>query len=150
MIFAVCESALCGYSILTGNTILVASLDSDQRKDFYSSLTGSSSGLLGFALASVAILAAFGQRSVVSAEDQRREDHLARARADISKVLLVTSLLLMMVLIASTIGLGIDRHPQGNLLISSLVASSACASLIGLLVSGAGLALSLVERSSNS
>ncbi|MGC5363058.1 hypothetical protein ACPXCE_15460 [Streptomyces sp. DT24] len=128
---------------------LLAAVDPDSRKDIYSSLTGSSSGLLGFALAAVAIMAAFGRRSGESQEIRERENNLADARVGISKVLLVTSILLMVLLVAATVAIGADRGKVGNFSLTSIVVSSAVSSLIGLLVSGAGLTLSLMERSRN-
>lgn len=126
---------------------LLAAVAPDRRKDIYSSLTGSSSGLLGFSLAAVAILVAFGKRSTTRREERVREEKLAKARTGISKLLMVTSFFLTALLAFSTVGLGIDTGKVGNVFVTSVVFSSAISSVIGLLVSGSGLALSLVERS---
>lgn len=130
-----------------GGPRLLAAAQPGARKDIYSSLTGSSSGLLGFALAAVAILAAFAPRDTQGA-DRQKEKKLADARSDIAKCLLVTSLFLVVLLVASTVGIGIDpSHGPGDIAIATTVASAAFASLIGLLISGLGVTLSILERS---
>jgi hypothetical protein len=132
---------------LTERAILLARLEVESRKEIYSSLTGSASGLLGFALAAVAIMAAFGRRTASSPDQHRRENRLAEARVGVSKILLATSVLLMTILVAATLGIGIDDEKTGSFALTSIVMSAAAASVIGLLVSCAGLTLSLVERS---
>jgi hypothetical protein len=143
------EIALIFAHYFHSGAFLLAAVDPDSRKDIYSSLTGSSSGLLGFALAAVAIMAAFGRRIGESQEIRERENDLADARVGISKVLLATSILLMVLLVAATVAIGVDRGKVGDFSLTSIVVSSALSSLIGLLVSGAGLTLSLMERSRN-
>ncbi|WP_406453650.1 hypothetical protein OG782_22385 [Streptomyces sp. NBC_00876] len=124
----------------------MSGLDRDLRKDIYSSLTGSSSGLLGFALAAVAILSAFAPKVDAQGTNRRKEREMAEARSDIAKCLLVTSLFLMVLLVVSTIGIGVDAEKGGNRLISSLILSAAFSSLVGLLISGLGVTLSILER----
>jgi cytochrome bd-type quinol oxidase subunit 2 len=131
-----------------GGTYLLAAVKPDLRKDIYSSLTGSSSGLLGFALAAVAILAAFAPKIDAQGRNRRKEEELAEARSDIAKCLLVTSAFLMVILVASTIGIGADAGREGNPVLSVLVVAAGFASLIGLLISGLGVTLSILERNS--
>ncbi|WP_138900742.1 hypothetical protein [Streptomyces albidochromogenes] len=121
-------------------------MDPDLRKDIYSSLTGSSSGLLGFALAAVAILSAFAPKVDARGANRRREREMADARSDIAKCLIVTSLFLMMILVVSTIAIGIDAERGGNRPISITIISAAFSSLVGLLISGLGVTLSILER----
>ncbi|MFC8292454.1 hypothetical protein ACFUJ0_03420 [Streptomyces sp. NPDC057242] len=128
----------------------LAAVEAENRKEIYSSLTGSSSGLLGFALAAVAIMAAFGKRPTSNQDDRNRENRLADARVGISKILLATSVFLMAILITATVGIGIDDDKVGSFPITTIIVASSVSSLIGLLVSGAGLTLSLMERSRNS
>ncbi|MDN3294361.1 hypothetical protein QWM81_09920 [Streptomyces ficellus] len=146
LVFVVVESILVAISFVVG-PILLAMVEPGLRKDIYSSLTGSSSGLLGFSLAAVAILAAFSPR-VGAGVNRTREQSMAEARGDIAKCLLATSFLLMIVLVVSTIGIGIDTKGEGNLPIVSLVVAAAFASIIGLLISGLGVTLSILERNS--
>ncbi|MFH9547703.1 hypothetical protein [Streptomyces sp. NPDC017435] len=132
-----------------GGPRMLAAVKPDLRKDIYSSLTGSSSGLLGFALAAVAILAAFAPRTDTQERNRRREVALADARTDIAKCLLVTSVFLMTILVASTVGIGMDARDNGNSSISTIVVAAAFASLVGLLISGLGVTLSILERNAN-
>ncbi|MGW5712262.1 hypothetical protein [Streptomyces olivaceus] len=149
ILFAVSEIALGTVEIASNSPVLLASAGSGQRKDIYSSLTGSSSGLLGFALAAVAVLAAFGRRQVTDERERDREDSLATARRRVSELLLTTSFFLMMILVMSTIGIGLDTDKNGSFVITSVVFSSCVSGVIGLLVGGSALTLSLIERSSS-
>ncbi|MER6191984.1 MULTISPECIES: hypothetical protein [Streptomyces] len=146
-IFALVEAGFIAGNFASNDAFLLASLKAESRKEIYSSLTGSSSGLLGFALAAVAIMAAFGRRNASTPEDHGREDRLAEARVGISKILLATSVLLMVILVTATLAIGIDDDKVGGFAITSIITSAAVASVIGLIVSCAGLALSLTERS---
>ncbi|MGW6911573.1 hypothetical protein [Streptomyces sp. NPDC054940] len=145
--FVVAEVTTVVMQTVTGPRLLGA-IKPDLRKDIYSSLTGSSSGLLGFALAAVAILAAFAPKSEARGRDRRREQDLADARNDIAKCLLVTSVFLMTILVTSTVGIGADASPKASLPISTVVVSAGFASLVGLLISGLGVTLSILERNS--
>ncbi|MEU6811102.1 hypothetical protein ABZ920_19365 [Streptomyces sp. NPDC046831] len=145
--FIVAAACLFLVSVFDG-TCLLAAVKPDLRKDIYSSLTGSSSGLLGFALAAVAILAAFAPKIDGQGRNRRKEEELAEARSDIAKCLLVTSAFLMVILVASTIGIGADAGREGNPVLSVLVVAAGFASLIGLLISGLGVTLSILERNS--
>lgn len=150
LVFLAVEVALVGIHIFDTDKPLLASVDMENRKEIYSSLTGSSSGLLGFALAAVAIMAAFGRRGVSTQESRDRENALADARVGISKVLLATSVFLMVILVAATVAIGIDDKKAGSFTLTSVITSAAVSSLVGLMVSGAGLTLSLMERSRDS
>lgn len=146
-IFSLVEIGFITGHLVSNEAFLLASLKVESRKEIYSSLTGSSSGLLGFALAAVAIMAAFGRRTGNTDDDRRRENTLAEARVGISKILLATSFLLMVILVTATLAIGIDNQKSGSFFITSVITSAATASVIGLMVSCAGLALSLTERS---
>lgn len=149
-VFALTQFSLTALHLLDKEALLLATVDLESRKEIYSSLTGSSSGLCGFALAAVAIMAAFGRRAANTQEARQREERLANARVGISKVLLATSLFLMVILFTATIAIGIDDGKVGNFALTSVIVSSAVASILGLLLSGAGLTLSLMERSRES
>lgn len=147
LVFLVGEAILIILHFSKSNAFFLAAADADRRKDIYSSLTGSSSGLLGFALAAIAIMAAFGRRAAATQESRDRENSLAHARVGISKILLATSIFLMIILITSTVAIGVDDGKIGSFVLTSTITSAAVASLTGLLVSGVGLTLSLMERS---
>lgn len=147
LIFVLLQACFIAAHYLRHDAFLLARLESESRKEIYSSLTGSSSGLLGFALAAVAIMAAFGRRTPNSSHQHNRENQLAEARVGISKILLATSVLLMVILVAATLAIGIDDGKTGSFAFTSIITSAATASVIGLLVSCAGLTLSLAERS---
>lgn len=147
--FLVSGASLIAINRFYSPNFFLAAVKAENRKEIYSSLTGSSSGLLGFALAAVAIMAAFGRRPTSNQEDRNRENQLADARVGISKVLLSTSFFLMVILVTATIGIGIDDDKVGSFPITTIIAASSASSLMGLLVSGAGLTLSLMERSRN-
>jgi hypothetical protein len=117
------------------------------RQQIYSSLTGSSSVVFGIAFAAVAILAAFGPRPATSGEQIRNEAALARARANLVGSLLAASCFLLVVLITATLALAVDSRPIGNSAITTLIESSIAASVLGLFISGLGLALVIAERS---
>ncbi|MEU2495473.1 hypothetical protein [Streptomyces sp. NPDC007883] len=144
--FISAQMALALTSFLTGPALLAA-VKPDLRKDIYSSLTGSSSGLLGFTLAAVAILAAFAPKTDPGTS-KRREREMADARNDIAKCLFVTALFLAIILTVSTIGIGMDTKSNGNPALTSPVVAASFASLIGLLISGLGVTLSILERNS--
>ena len=128
------------------HAVLLAAVASDSRKDVYSSLAGSAGGLLGFALAGVAILAAFAPKEASTPGARARERRLADARNSIMKCLLSSSFFLLLVLIFSTIGLAIDDGKTGGSIVTSFVVSSCFASIVGLFVSGLGLAMAVIER----
>ncbi|CAM5256576.1 hypothetical protein SAVIM40S_00629 [Streptomyces avidinii] len=144
------ELALIVTDLVRREPFLLAAVAAEKRKEIYTSLTGSSSGLLGFTLAAVAILAAFGPRATQNHEQQTRETALADARVGISKALLATALMLMTVLVIATVSLGVDVGKTGGLAVTSLTLAAGTASVVGLLVSGAGLTLSLIERGGRS
>jgi hypothetical protein len=150
VIFAAVEAAMIAVRYWKSKEFFLAAVDADSRKEIYSSLTGSSSGLLGFALAAVAIMVAFGRRAAGTPEVRARENRLAEARVGISKVLLVTSVFLMIILVTATVAIGVDDGKTGSFPLTSIIVASAVSSLTGLLVSGAGLTLSLMERSRES
>ncbi|MET8557643.1 hypothetical protein ABZV64_22190 [Streptomyces sp. NPDC004959] len=147
LFFLIAEIALVALHYSDSGPLLLAKVKAENRKEIYSSLTGSSSGLLGFALAAVAIMAAFGRRSVNEPGEIQRENNLATARVGISKVLLATSVFLVAILVTATLAIGTDDKREGSFILTSIITSSAVASLLGLLVSCAGLTLSLTERS---
>lgn len=130
------------------SAVALATVDPLTRHDLYGSLAGSSSALLGFALAAVAILAAFGPRETQSAATAAHERKMAKARLDLVKCLLSSSVTLAALLVCSTLGLAVDSRRRGIVALGDATASLATASLIGLLVGCAGLALAVAERAS--
>ncbi|HEY1211990.1 MAG TPA: hypothetical protein VGE93_00020 [Bryobacteraceae bacterium] len=147
-LFLLAEITLCGF-YFANDSLLIAAIGPSTRKDLYSSLTGSSAALLGFVLAAVTILASFGLRDTKSAESHRREVRMTSARTIIVKCLLATAALLMLILICATVGLAIDVKKHGNIGLTSLTASASFGSLVGILVSGGGLTLAVMERNVN-
>ena len=106
-----------------------------------SSLTGSSSALLGLAVA------AFGPRPARTGQPSRSERSLARARTIIAGSLLAASFFLLVVVITATVALAVDVRNTGNSAIITLVEASGIASVVGLLIGSIGLAFVIVERS---
>lgn len=127
--------------------ILISDLAVPVRQQMYSSLTGTSSSLLGFIMAAVAILAAFGPRSTGSPNMQESEKKFARARGRIIISLLVTGVFLLVVLVTASLALATDTRANGNSAILVILASSSIAGVLGLLLSGLGLSLAVIERS---
>lgn len=146
-IFLLTELGLITAYCIQGDAPLLARVGTDNRKDIYSSLTGTSSGLLGFTLAAVAIMAAFGKRVANTPDEQTRENNLAGARVGISKIMLSTSILLMIILVAATLAIGIDGGKTGSFTLTSVITAAGVSSVVGIIVSCAGLTLSLVDRS---
>jgi len=147
LVFLILELALSLWSAASRTPVLLAAVPLTARQQVYASLTGSSSALLGFALAAVAILAAFGPRPVHAGERAREEARLARARAGLIGSLLTASFFLLVVLIAATVALPVDTRATGNSAITAVLEGAGAASVVGLVVSGLGLALVIAERS---
>jgi hypothetical protein len=128
---------------------LIAQTQPSIRQQIYSSLTGSSSSLLGFLIAAVAILAAFGPRTTsrVDRDSAHRERSLAGARSQLMSFMLTTSFFLLVVLVGSSLGLAIDARTVGNPVFCCVVLGGVLASVVGILISGFALALAVVERS---
>ncbi|MFE1907421.1 hypothetical protein ACFW96_27665 [Streptomyces gardneri] len=149
LVFLLSGASLIAIRHFYEKEFFLGAVEAENRKEIYSSLTGSSSGLLGFSLAAVAIMAAFGRRPTSNQQDRNRENRLADARVGISKILLATSVFLMAILVTATVGIGVDNAKVGNFPITTVIVASSISSLMGLLVSGVGLTLSLMERSRN-
>ncbi|MEV8329617.1 hypothetical protein [Streptomyces niveus] len=147
--FTIAEALLIAVAFWFDDPILLVSVKPELRKDIYSSVTGSSSGLLGFCLAAVAILAAFAPKRDDRPAARRHEREMAEARSDIAKCLLVTSLFLVIILGFSTVGIGADVREQGNVAIAGTVTAAGLAAIGGILISGLGVTLSILERSQN-
>lgn len=144
--FLVCEAAILPFQATFPGEILLQSVDKETRGDVYSSLSGSSSGLLGFALAAVAILAVFSPRKTSNRTERIREEDLATARVQVIGTLLTTSFMLLVVLATSTIGIAVDSRSVGNPVISNLVFCCSCAGVLGLFLGGMGMGLSVLEK----
>jgi uncharacterized membrane protein len=71
---------------------------------------------------------------------------MTRARDIVTKCLLCSSLFLLAILVTSTIGIAIDTKHYGSFIISSCTVSLSFAAIVGIIVSGAGLALAIMER----
>ena len=147
LVFLVTELALLVWSATSRGPVLLAAAPADSRQQIYSSLTGSSSVLLGLALAAVAILTAFGPRAARAGVQARSETQLARARTTLVGSLLVASFFLLVVLITATLALAVDSKHIGNGAITTIIEGSVVASVLGLLIGGLGLALVIAERS---
>jgi hypothetical protein len=146
-VFLLTELAFGVWSAVSNKPVLLASAPLTARQSVYSSLAGSSSALLGLAVAAVAILAAFGPRPARTGEPNRAELPLARARTIIAGSLLAASFFLLVMAITATVALAVDGRPTGNSAITTLIEASGIASVVGLLVGGIGLAFVVVERS---
>jgi uncharacterized membrane protein len=148
LLFIATELALAIWTAASPKPLLLAAAPLVTRQAIYSSVAGSSSALLGLALAAVAILAAFGPRPTQTAAEAKREASLTRARNNIIVgSLLTASLFLLMLLVTATLALAVDSKHSGNSAITVMLEGAGPASVVGLLVSGVGLALVIVERS---
>jgi hypothetical protein len=147
VVFLAAELALGLWSAESTKPVLLGSAPLTVRQTVYASLTGSSSALLGLALAAVAILTAFAPRPGRAGQPTASETRLARARANLTGSLLVASFFLLVILITATVAIAVDAKPVGNSVITALIAGSGTASILGLFMSGLGLALVIAERS---
>jgi hypothetical protein len=145
--FGVTELVLSVWSAESHRPVLLAAPPQAARQQVYASLTGSSSALLGLALAAVAILVAFGPRLSRTGGQTQNEKSLARAREGLIGSLLVAAFFLLVVLITATLALAVDPRHAGNSVLTTIIEGSGVASVLGLLVSGLGLALVIAERS---
>lgn len=134
-------------TILNWRFHVVASFTySPLRQQVYSSLAGSSSSLLGFLIAAITIIAAFGRRHQTIVEEIRRERILAAARAQIVILLLVAATFILFVLLASTIALSASNAPNRLYVLDGLILSSSIAALVGIITGAAALSLAVIER----
>lgn len=140
LVFLAIGVGLAVWSALSRTPVLLAA-PVTARDEVYSSLTGSSSALLGLAVAIVAILVAFAPKP------NPAETQLAQARAILIGSLLVASFFLLVILVDATVALAVDSKHIGNWALTTILEASGAASVIGLLVGGFGLALVIVERS---
>ncbi|MEU2984935.1 hypothetical protein ABZ647_11095 [Micromonospora aurantiaca] len=160
--FIISETALIIWGLLSSAPILLSAAKPEVRQQFYSSLTGTSSSLLGFSVASVAILAAFAPRKTENGvpdgyprgaparlEGQVSEEELAEARGFVAVTLLVTSFFLLLLLIAASVALSLQPKHNANPWLAGLTLGSALASLVGLALGVLGLALAVIERAKN-
>ncbi len=146
--FLASELALSLWSAESRTPVLLAGASPAAREQVYASLTGSSSALLGLALAAVAILVAFGPRPVRTGEKAQAEKRLARARVTLVGPLLAAAFFLLVILTTATLALAVDSKHLGNGAITTIIEGAVVASVLGLLISGLGLALVIAERSS--
>src|SRR5580658_2135584 len=114
LVFLLAELGLGVWSAVSSKPVLLAADPLSARQAVYSSLAGSSSALLGLAVAAVAVLAAFGPRPARTGESSRSERRLARARTIIAGSLLAASFFLLVVVITATVALGVDGRNTGN------------------------------------
>jgi hypothetical protein len=147
LVFLLGELALSVWSALSRSPVLLAAAPLAARQSVYTSLTGSSSAILGIALATVAILVAFGPRPGPTGTPTETELDLVRARTIVTGSLLTASLFMLSIVIMATVAEAVDLKPVGNSAITTLIEASGTASVVGLLVGGFGLALVIVERS---
>jgi hypothetical protein len=147
LIFLLAELGLGVWSAVSSRPVLLAAASLSARQAVYSSLVGSSSALLGLAIAAVAILAAFSPRPARTGDPSRSELRLAQARTIIAGSLLAASFFLLVVVITATVALAVDVRNNGNSAITTLIEASGIASVVSLLVGGIGLTFVIVERS---
>ena len=147
LVFLAAGLALGIWSAVSTKPVLLATAPLTARQQVYTSLTGSSSALLGLALAAVAILTAFAPRPARADQAAASETQLAHARINLIGSLLVASFFLLMILVTATVAIAVDAKPSGNSVITTIIEGSGAASIVGLLMSGLGLALVIAERS---
>ena len=146
VLFVVAEVVLIPLQVRSEKGILIEAVGKEARGDLYSSLSGSSSGLLGFALAAVAILAVFSPRRTVSRAARIREENLATAGVKVIGTLLTTSLMLLAVLVVSSLGIALDSGKHGNPILGNLIFCCSLSAAIGLFLGGLGMGLSVLEK----
>jgi hypothetical protein len=142
MVFMATWAGFGLWSMASTKPVLLAAAQPAARQAVYSSLTGSASAFFAAALAVVAILLVFPRLTTTGIEQS-----LALARTRTVGVLLMSSWFVAMVVIVATIALAVDSKPTGNSVLTTVIEASGCASVIGLLAGGFGLALIIVERS---
>jgi len=69
------------------------------------------------------------------------------ARSSLIGSLLVASLFLLVILVTATVVIAMDAKPTGNSVVTAVIEGSGAGSIVGLLMSGLGLALVIAERS---
>ena len=116
------------------------------RQQVYSSLTGASSALLGFLIAAVTILAAFGKRPTTTLADQHREEALALARMRLVLVLLAAAFFMLVVLVTASIALASSNYPDRLNFADATILGGVAAGVAGILYGGLGLGLAVAER----
>lgn len=147
LVFLLCELGFSVWSAASRRPVLLAAAPLTARQTVYSSLAGSSSALLGLAVAAVAIIVAFGPRPAGTGTSSEAEHKKGEARTTIAGSLLAVSFFLLVAVIVATVALAVDVRPTGNSAITTLIETSGIASVVGLLVGGFGLALIVAERS---
>ena len=147
LVFLAAGLALGIWSADSTKPVLLATAPLAARQQVYTSLTGSSSALLGLALAAVAILTAFAPRQSRAGQSDASETRLAHARTNLIGSLLMASFFLLVILVTATAAIAVDAEPAGNSVIMTIIEGSGAASIVGLLMSGLGLALVIAERS---
>jgi hypothetical protein len=147
LVFLAAELVLGIWSAESNRPVLLAAAPLTARQQVHTSLTGSASALLGLALAAVAILTAFAPRPTRAGQPADSETRLVRARTNLSGSLLAASFFLLVLLITATVALALDTEQVGNSAVSTIIEGSSVASILGLLISGLGLALVIAERS---
>ena len=123
--------------------------NSSVRQQVYGSLAGSSSSLLGFLLAAVTVLAAFGKRSSGTPQARIREDRLAVARTKLVVLLLVAAFFMFVVLVSASLALALSSQPGQLALLDGLIISSVAGGLVGLVFGCIALGLAVAERNSD-
>jgi hypothetical protein len=89
----------------------------------------------------------FGPRPARAGQQTQNEAGLTRARTNLVGSLLVASFFLLVILITATLALAVDSRHIGNSAVTPIIEASVVASVLGLLLSGLGLALVVAERS---
>jgi hypothetical protein len=149
--FVFSEAALIVWELLDRNPILLSSAKPEVRQQVYSSLSSTSSSLLGFSIASVAILTAFSPRQSARSSDgtEPTEAQVSEARGRVSVALLSASVFLLLLLVVTSYALSQDAEDNGSRLITFTVMGASLASLVGLVAGGFGLYFAVLERTRN-
>lgn len=143
-VFALAGAASVAYTYIADTSLSFT--NSALRQQVYASLTGSSSSLLGFLIAAVTVLAAFGKRPTRTPQERVREDRLAIARTKLVILLLVAAFFMLVVLLSASLALSLSNQSGELALLDGIILSSAAAGVVGLVHGGLALGLAVAER----
>lgn len=134
---------LAGYGLwayLSPTPILLGTVPKEERVRLYTSLASASGPLLGFTVASLALLVAL-------TPERRAVEHLKSLAAwsMLPAILLVSAAFLVVTLVLSLIAQIVDAGAQPNQLMEALVLASASTGLFGLLIGGVAFGL-VIQR----
>jgi hypothetical protein len=132
------------WNAATDHDPLLARLDPDTRTTLYGSLASSAGALLGFTIASLAILFTLDpDRPLV----KRAQDH--QLWAMLNRTLLVAAASLALVLVTATTALALDNGPEPCLPIEVAVFTLTVIAGLNLLIAGIAFALVVLGTTSD-